>query len=161
VRTGGRPRARYHAPVPRVGGHRNPAATKNAIIAIGHTVIVIIWNALASDCPYTDLGADFYDRLGDPPRETPRLIATLEALNHTVTIEPPPPDHGTTTRPDQCCAGYFAHLPGLTLTLDASTTSAWSFKAPGLPVRGESPLNDLVALFGPYDRRHGERGRSR
>jgi hypothetical protein len=147
--------------VPRVGGSRNSATRNNAIIAIGHTVIAIICNALASDCPCTDLGADRYDRRGDPPRDTPRLTATLETLSHTVTIELPSPDHGTTTRPHQCCAGYFALLAGLTLTLDASTTSVWSFKAPGLPVRGESSLDYLVALFGPYDQRHGERGRSR
>jgi transposase len=50
--------------------------------------MVIIWNVLASDSPYTDLGADFYDRRSDPERETRRLIAKLEALGHTVTIEP-------------------------------------------------------------------------
>jgi transposase len=49
---------------------------------------VIIWNVLASDSHYTDLGADFYDRRNDPEREASRLIAKLKALGHTVTIEP-------------------------------------------------------------------------
>jgi transposase len=88
VRTDGRLRARYHRLVLRFGGYRNPAAKKKAILAIAHTLIVIIWNVLASDSPYTDLGADFYDRRNDPERETRRLIAKLEALGHTVTIEP-------------------------------------------------------------------------
>jgi transposase len=88
VRTDGRLRARYHRLVLRFGGYRNPAAKKKAIVAIAHTLIVIIWNVLASDSPYTDLGADFYDRRNDPERETRRLIAKLEALGHTVTIEP-------------------------------------------------------------------------
>jgi transposase len=72
----------------RFGGYRNPTAKKKAILAIAHTLMVIIWNVLASDSPYTDLGADFYDRRSDPERETRRLIAKLEALGHTVTIEP-------------------------------------------------------------------------
>ena len=49
---------------------------------------MIIWNVLTSDSPYTDLGADFYDRHHNPKRETRRLIAKLEALGHTVTIKP-------------------------------------------------------------------------
>jgi transposase len=88
VRTDGRLRARYHRLVLRFGGYRNPAAKKKAIIATAHTLMVIIWNVLASDSPYTDLGAGFYDRRNDPERETRRLIAKLEALGHTVTIEP-------------------------------------------------------------------------
>jgi transposase len=88
VRTDGRLRARYHRLVVRFGGYRNPAAKKKAIIAIAHTLLVIIWNVLATNSPYTDLGADFYDRRNDPERETRRLIAKLEALGHTVTIEP-------------------------------------------------------------------------
>lgn len=90
VRTNGRLRARYHRLVLRFGGYRNPAAKKKAAIAIAHTLIVIIWNVLTTDTPYTELGADFYDRRTDPERETRRLIAKLEALGHTVTINPPP-----------------------------------------------------------------------
>ena len=88
VRTSGRLHARYHRLVLRFGGYRNPAAKKKAAIAIAHTLIVIIWNVLATDSPYTDLGAEFYQRRTDPERETRRLIAKLNALGHTVTIEP-------------------------------------------------------------------------
>jgi transposase len=88
VRTDGRLRARYHRLVLRFGGYRNPAAKKKAIIAIAHTLIVIIWNVLATDTPYNDLGPDYYDRRTDPERETRRLIAKLEAMGHTVTLDP-------------------------------------------------------------------------
>jgi hypothetical protein len=88
VRTDGRLRARYHRLVLRFGGYRNPAAKKKAIVAIAHTLIVIIWNVLATDTPYSDLGPDYYDRRADPERETRWLIAKLEALGHTVTTEP-------------------------------------------------------------------------
>ena len=88
VRTNGRLRARYHRLVLRFGGYRNPAAKKKAIVAVAHTLIVIIWNVLASDKPYAELGSDFYERHIDPERETRRLITKLNALGHTITIEP-------------------------------------------------------------------------
>jgi transposase len=88
VRTSGRLRARYHRLVLRFGGYRNPAAKKKAIIAVAHSLIVIVWHVLATDTPYTDLGAEFYDRRTDPEREAKRLVAKLQALGHTVTLEP-------------------------------------------------------------------------
>lgn len=88
VKTPGRLRARYHRLVLRCGGYRNPAAKKKAIIAIAHSLIVIIWHVLATDTPYTDLGTDFYDHRTNPDRETRRLVAKLAALGHKVTLEP-------------------------------------------------------------------------
>jgi transposase len=88
VRTDGRLRARYHRLVLRFGGYRNPSAKKKAIVALAHTLIVVIWNVLASDTPHADLGPDFYQRRTNPECETRRLIAKLQALGHTVTIEP-------------------------------------------------------------------------
>ena len=38
--------------------------------------------------PYSELGADYFDRRLDPERETRRLIAKLEALGHQVTLQP-------------------------------------------------------------------------
>jgi hypothetical protein len=70
-------RARYHRLVRRLGGYHNPAAKKKAIVAIAHTLMVIIWNVRATDTRYADLGPDFYDRRSDPQRETRRLIGTL------------------------------------------------------------------------------------
>ncbi|HWM98842.1 MAG TPA: hypothetical protein VNO54_17510 [Streptosporangiaceae bacterium] len=42
---------------------------------------------LATGMPYDELGADYFTRRLDPDRETRRLIAKLEALGHTVTLE--------------------------------------------------------------------------
>ena len=86
VRTSGRLNARYHRLVRRFGGYRNPAAKKRAIVAIAHTLAVVIWHMMATGTPYTDLGADFCTTRTDPAKETQRLIAKLEALGHKVTL---------------------------------------------------------------------------
>ena len=88
VRTNGRLKARYHRLVRRFGGYRNPAAKKRAIVAIAHTLAVVIWHMMATGTPYTDLGPDFYTTRTDPAKETQRLIAKLEALGHKVTLAP-------------------------------------------------------------------------
>lgn len=88
VQSDTRLKARYHRLVRRFGGWRSPAAKKKAIVAIAHTLIVVIWHVLATGKPYTDLGPDFYTRRLDPGHETRRLITRLEALGHKVTIEP-------------------------------------------------------------------------
>ena len=42
MKTSGRLKARYHRLVLRFGGYHNPSAKKKAIVAIAHTLIVII-----------------------------------------------------------------------------------------------------------------------
>ena len=88
IRADGRLKARYHRLVLRFGGYRNPAAKERAIVAIAHTLAVIIWHMLTSGLPYADLGPDFYTRRTDPDQETRRLISRLEALGRKVTLEP-------------------------------------------------------------------------
>jgi len=88
VKADGRLQARYHRLVLRFGGYRSPAAKKKAIIAIAHTLIVIVWHVLTTGKTYTDLGPDYYTRRLDPEKETQRLIAKLHALGHTVTLTP-------------------------------------------------------------------------
>lgn len=88
VQTDTRLKARYHRLVLRFGGYRNPAAKKKAVIAVAHTLLVIIWHVLASNQAYADLGPDFYARRADPEKETRRLLARLEALGHQVTLTP-------------------------------------------------------------------------
>ena len=56
---------------------------------VAHALIVIIWHVLTTGKPYDELGADYFTRRLDPERETRRLVARLEALGHTVTLEPP------------------------------------------------------------------------
>jgi len=51
-------------------------------------MLVIIWHVLATGRPYDELGADFFTHRIDPDRQTRRLIAKLEALGHTVSLQP-------------------------------------------------------------------------
>ena len=55
---------------------------------VAHALLVIIWHVLATGKPYDELGEDYFTNRLDPDRETRRLIAKLEALGHTVTLDP-------------------------------------------------------------------------
>jgi transposase len=71
--------AQYH----RLAGRRGK---KRALIAIGHTLLVIIYHVLRTGKPYADLGADYFDRQnGD--RLTRYLVKRLESLGHKVTLQ--------------------------------------------------------------------------
>lgn len=62
---------------------------KKAIVAIGHSILIIIWHLLSNpDARYTDLGADFYERRINPERRKQAHIHQLEALGYKVTVEP-------------------------------------------------------------------------
>jgi hypothetical protein len=51
-------------------------------------VALIIWHIMDTGKPYHELGAGYFASLQDPERETRRLIAKLQALGHTVTLNP-------------------------------------------------------------------------
>ena len=87
-RTPGYLQSLYRWHVRKFGGSRSPTAKNKAAIAVAHKLSVIIWHVLATGKPYRDLGADYLDRRVDPETETRRLVAKLQALGHTVTIEP-------------------------------------------------------------------------
>jgi transposase len=89
VRHNGYLKSLYHRHVMKWGGYRSPAAKKKAIVVVAHALIVIIWHILVTGKPYHELGADYFTTRLDPERETRRLIAKLEALGHTVTLQPP------------------------------------------------------------------------
>ena len=93
VRHDGYLKSLYHRHVMKWGGYRSQLAKKKAIIVVAHALIVIIWHILATGKPYHELGADYFTRRLDPERETRGLIAKLEALGHTVTLNSQPPDH--------------------------------------------------------------------
>src|ERR1017187_676700 len=88
VRHQGYLRALCHRHVMKWGGYRSPTAKKKAIMVVAHAILVIIWHVLATGRPYDELGADYFTRRLDPDRETRRLIAKLEALGHTVSLQP-------------------------------------------------------------------------
>ena len=62
---------------------------KRALVAVGHTLLVIIYHVLKRGTVYAELGADFLERL-EPARLTRQLVKRLEALGHKVTLEPCP-----------------------------------------------------------------------
>jgi transposase len=62
---------------------------KKALVAVGHTLLVIIYHVLKRGTSYTELGADYLDRL-EPERLTRQLVNRLEKLGHKVTLEPAP-----------------------------------------------------------------------
>jgi transposase len=59
-----------------------------AAVAVAHSLIDVIWHILTTGELFSDLGADYYQRHGDPERITRRLVHQLEQLGHTVTITP-------------------------------------------------------------------------
>lgn len=59
-----------------------------AVFAVAHTMIVIAWHVLASDCTYDELGADFFERRTNVEARQRQLIRQLEALGNKVTLEP-------------------------------------------------------------------------
>jgi transposase len=62
---------------------------KRALVALGHTLLGIIYHMLKRGTTYAELGPDFLDRL-EPERLTRQLVKRLEALGHKVTLEPRP-----------------------------------------------------------------------
>ena len=59
---------------------------KKALGAVKHSIIVSCWHMLTTGECYRDLGGDYFAR-HDPVRTTRRLVAQLEALGHSVTLQ--------------------------------------------------------------------------
>jgi transposase len=60
---------------------------KKAVIAVGHTILVIAYHLLARDQVYEELGPDFFERRDRAAIER-RSVRRLEALGYRVTLEP-------------------------------------------------------------------------
>ena len=60
---------------------------KKAIVAVAHSILIAAYHILEDDVPYQDLGGDYFTRRADPNRIAKRLVAQLERLGHTVTLE--------------------------------------------------------------------------
>ncbi len=71
--------AQLHRLIPRIG-------LKKAAIAVGHSILVIVYHVLTRHQPFQDLGALYFDHRHRASLEQ-RLIHRLEALGNTVTIE--------------------------------------------------------------------------
>jgi transposase len=68
----------------RLAGRRGK---KRALLAVGHTILVIVYHLLRDRKEYQDLGADYLDRL-DTNRLTRQLVRRLERLGHDVVLKP-------------------------------------------------------------------------
>jgi transposase len=74
--------ALYRRKKPRLGHGR-------ALGAVKHSMLCAIWHMLSTGELYNDLGGEYFARR-DPERQTRRLVALLERLGHTVTLEEAP-----------------------------------------------------------------------
>jgi transposase len=62
---------------------------KRAIVAVGRSILVIVWHLLADpDARYHDLGPGFYDTHVNAERKKRNHIRQLEALGYKVTLQP-------------------------------------------------------------------------
>ncbi len=90
----GRLQARYNRLVRRMGGPKNPAAKKKAIVAIAHTLLKIAYTVLKTGTGYQEPGADFYTRRESPGHRQAWLERQIQKLHPgctvTITISPSP-----------------------------------------------------------------------
>ena len=68
----------------RLAGRRGK---KRALIAIGHTLLVVCYHVLKHRVPYQDLGSDYFDRL-HADRLRRYFLRRLESLGYQVTLHP-------------------------------------------------------------------------
>jgi transposase len=62
---------------------------KKALVAVGRSLLVIIWHLLADpDTRFHELGADHYDRHVNTHAKKRNHVRQLEALGYRVTLEP-------------------------------------------------------------------------
>jgi transposase len=60
-----------------------------ALVAIARSILVIVWHLLADPTArFHDLGADYHTSRIDTGRKTRSLVRQLEALGHTVSLQP-------------------------------------------------------------------------
>jgi transposase len=71
----------------RLAGRRGK---KRALVALGHTILVMIYHLLKEGTTYQELGGDYFERL-DSERLTRTLVRRLERLGHEVALKPKEP----------------------------------------------------------------------
>jgi|Deesub1362B_J571_1020462.scaffolds.fasta_scaffold10808_1 transposase len=64
---------------------------KRALLAVAHSLLIVIYFVLKEKVEYRDLGADYFDRL-EPERLRRHLVKRLESLGYDVTLTPTTPD---------------------------------------------------------------------
>jgi transposase len=71
----------------RLAGRRGK---KRALVALGHTILVVIYYVLKRKTTFEELGGDYLDR-HDKDRLLASLVRRLERMGHKVTLEPSQP----------------------------------------------------------------------
>jgi transposase len=62
---------------------------KKAVVAVGRSILVIVWHLLNDDTAhFNDLGPGYYDSRTNPERKKRNHIRELEALGYRVTLQP-------------------------------------------------------------------------
>lgn len=62
---------------------------KRAIVAVGRSILIIVWHLLSDDTAhFTDLGSSYYDSRISPTRRVRNHVRELQALGYAVTLEP-------------------------------------------------------------------------
>ena len=59
---------------------------KRAAIAVGHSILVIAWHLLTTNCDYQDLGGDYFNRRGPTTRYQDHLVKQLQDLGYQVNL---------------------------------------------------------------------------
>jgi transposase len=59
-------------------------------VALGHTLLVIVYHVLTDDTDYQDLGGNYFDER-DRQAVEKRLVRRLEHLGYQVSLTPIPP----------------------------------------------------------------------
>jgi transposase len=62
-----------------------------AIVAVAHSILVIVWHLLTGNQPYSDLGGDYFVKRHHSEAYKNRLIRQLERMRYKVTVEPADP----------------------------------------------------------------------
>jgi len=57
-----------------------------ALGAVKHSILIAYWHMFTTGETYRDLGGDYFAQR-NPERQTKRLLAQLERLGHTVTLQ--------------------------------------------------------------------------
>src|SRR5215217_601133 len=62
---------------------------KRAIVAVGRSILVIIWALLSDDeAQFVDLGSDYYASRNNPERKIRHHVRELQELGYSVTLNP-------------------------------------------------------------------------
>jgi transposase len=62
---------------------------KRALVALGHTILIIVYHILTRQTTYQELGADYFDRQEREQLQR-RLVRRLEGLGYQVALQPTP-----------------------------------------------------------------------